>query len=90
MPTGRGEGEEEEQGRNLPLIQCAHQASWLSCACRYAAFLAVVVFDAMIFNQFSYARVPGATGSIDYYIARLSEYGIGMVLALLFTIADPW
>ena len=57
---------------------------------RYACFLSVVVFNALIYNQFSYARVPGATGSLHYYTARLSEYGIGITLALLITLADPW
>ena len=57
---------------------------------RYASYLAVMIFNALIYSQFSYARTPGATGTLHYYTARLSEYGIGIALALLATLADPW
>ena len=59
-------------------------------AFKYASFLAYLIFVAMIYNQFSYARVPGATGTKHYYTARLSEYGIGMAVAFIFTLLDPW
>lgn len=57
---------------------------------RYACFLAVLVFNAMIYNQFSYVRIPGATGTKHYYVARLSEYGLGITIALVWTMVDPW
>lgn len=49
-----------------------------------------MVLNAMIYNQFDYARTPGAHGKTAYYIARLSEYGLGMLVALVFTVLDPW
>lgn len=57
---------------------------------RYASFLAVLILNAMIYNQFSYERAPGATGKTAYYIARISEYALGMLVAFVFTILDPW
>ncbi|KAK9814020.1 hypothetical protein WJX73_009356 [Symbiochloris irregularis] len=59
-------------------------------AYKYAAFLSVMVLNAMIYNQFNYDRAPNATGKTAYYIARLSEYGLGMLVALIFTVLDPW
>ncbi|KAK9809682.1 hypothetical protein WJX73_004536 [Symbiochloris irregularis] len=57
---------------------------------KYAAFLAVMIFNAMIFSQFSYTRAPGAHGTTAYYISRVSEYSIGICVALIFTLLDPW
>ena len=42
----------------------------------------------MIYNQ--YSPVPGSKGSTGFFVARLCEYTIGVLLVWAVQLAFPW
>ena len=53
---------------------------------KYAAFLGVMILNAMILNQYTGQN----TGKTSYYVGRVVFYMIGITLALLASFAAPW
>ncbi|KAK9840690.1 hypothetical protein WJX84_008639 [Apatococcus fuscideae] len=55
---------------------------------KYGSFMASIALTALTFNQ--YSPVPGSHGSVQYYLARLCEYAIGISIAWVIQFLFPW
>lgn len=54
---------------------------------KYGSYLGSVALNAMILDQ--YSPVPGSHGSVDYFVARVAEYAIGVGFAWLLQFLFP-
>ncbi|KAK9864933.1 hypothetical protein WJX84_003889 [Apatococcus fuscideae] len=55
---------------------------------KYGSFMATTAFAAMVFNQ--YSPLPGSHGTVQFFVARLCEFAIGIGIALIIQFSFPW